>query len=226
MRELSLFVDESGGEGLDSSYYILTIVLHEQSRQLASIVAPYEQALVDKGLPDIPFHASPLMNGHDDYARLSVQQRASLLSSFMLLFHHLPIMYKTFFYGKRQYKDLSSLRNSMRRDLVNFFFDHLEYFQQFDRIKVYYDGGQGVVTSAIHGAIDYALARDAVEYRSISPLDYRLAQAADYACSVELVALKFSSNEETATDRRFFGSWGSFRRNVLKTVRKKRFAER
>ena len=51
--------------------------------------------------------------------------------------------------------------------------------------------------------------------------EYRLAQAADYACAVELTALKYRAHEETATDRRFFGSWGAFRRNVLKTVRKK-----
>lgn len=30
------------------------------------------------------------------------------------------------------------------------------------------------------------------------------------------------AREEAATDRRFFGSWGTFRRNVLKTMRRRR----
>ena len=68
-----------------------------------------------------------------------------------------------------------------------------------------------------------ALAREAVVYRAATPSEYRLSQAADYACAVELTALKYQAHEETATDRRFFGSWGTFRRNVLKTVRKKAF---
>lgn len=62
---------------------------------------------------------------------------------------------------------------------------------------------------------------EAVVFRSATPSEYRLSQAADYACAVELTALKYRANEETPTDRRFFGSWSTFRRNVLKTVRKK-----
>ena len=109
----------------------------------------------------------------------------------------------------------------MRRDVVNFLFDHLDYLQQFDLVKLYYDGGQHAVTQALHDALEYALSREAVVYRSSTAAEYRLSQAADYACAVELAALKYQAREETATDRRFFGSWQVFKRNVLKTVRKK-----
>ena len=67
MRELSIFVDESGADGLDSNYYLLTFVFHEQDRPLDNVVGPYERALGDKRLPNIPFHISPLLNGHDEY---------------------------------------------------------------------------------------------------------------------------------------------------------------
>lgn len=95
-------------------------------------------------------------------------------------------------------------------------------FKKFDLVKVYYDGGQHAVTQALHDALEYSLSREAVVYRSSTAAEYRLSQAADYACAVELTALKYQAHEETATDRRFFGSWSSIRRNVLKTVRKKR----
>ena len=32
LRELSIFIDESGSDGLDGSYYLLALVLHEQGR--------------------------------------------------------------------------------------------------------------------------------------------------------------------------------------------------
>ena len=66
MRELSIFVDESGADGLDSSYYLLTLVFHEQDKPLDDVIAPYEHALGDKRLPNNPFHMSPLPNGHDE----------------------------------------------------------------------------------------------------------------------------------------------------------------
>lgn len=65
MRELSIFVDESGSDGLSDRHYLLTVVMHDQSESIADSIAAYEGALRAKGLPDIPFHASPLMNGKD-----------------------------------------------------------------------------------------------------------------------------------------------------------------
>ena len=63
LNELSLFVDESGSEGKGSKYYLLTLVFHNQSNDILNNIAAYEQTLKDKSLPDVPFHASPLMNG-------------------------------------------------------------------------------------------------------------------------------------------------------------------
>lgn len=164
---------------------------------------------------------SPLLNGHDEHEGVEPSKRASLLSSFMLFFHHLPIRYKTFSYRKCEFACAERLSERMRRDVVNFLFDNLAYLQQFDRVKVYYDGGQHAITQALHDALEFALAREAVVFRSAIPSEYRLSQAADYACAVELAALKYQAREETTTDRRFFGSWGAFRRNVLKTAGKK-----
>ena len=54
MRELSLFVDESGSDGLSDRHYLLTVVMHDQSENIADSIAAYEGALRAKGLPDIP----------------------------------------------------------------------------------------------------------------------------------------------------------------------------
>ncbi len=36
MRELSIFVDESGSDGLSDRHYLLAVVMHDQSDGIAS----------------------------------------------------------------------------------------------------------------------------------------------------------------------------------------------
>ena len=59
-------------------------------------------------------------------------------------------------------------------------------------------------------------------YRPASAADYRLSQAADYICAVELTALKYRGKVSTATDEKLFGSWSQFKKGVLREVRAKR----
>lgn len=132
----------------------------------------------------------------------------------------MPIKYHTFAYRKGSFGSDAELVARMRRDVVNLVFDNLEYLQRFDKVKVYYDDGQYVVTKSLHDAVEYALAADAVMYREGSPKDYRLAQAADLICTLELTALKYEAKESTKTDERFFGAFGSFKKNYLKKIRK------
>ena len=39
-------------------------------------------------------------------------------------------------------------------------------------------------------------------------------------CTLELTALKFEAKEHTKTDDRFFGAFGSFKKNYLKKIRR------
>ncbi|KAA8815324.1 DUF3800 domain-containing protein [Bifidobacterium callitrichos] len=220
MADVSIFADESGEQGFQSNYYALTLVFHDQSDPVIPVFTAYEQLLRNAGLPDIPMHASPLLNGHDDYQRLGISQRKRLLAYFMSTLRKLPAQYVTLIYRKADYATLDQLGTRIKRDIVNIVFDHLTLFQSFDAIKVYYDGGQSLITQAIHGAVEYALSKQAIVYRKGSPTDYRLAQIADLICTIELTALKYENHEQTATDERFFGPLGNFRKNFLKKVRK------
>lgn len=221
LRELSIFIDESGSDGLKDRYYLLTLVLHEQDADINEGIRAYERSLAERGLPDIPFHASPLLNGHGDYSGMELADRKRLLSSFRVFFRHLPIRYACIALKVREYQDLDDLTSSMRRRLIELFFDELAFFQGFGAIKVYYDDGQRSVALAIHKAVDYALSKDAVAYRSASPADYRLSQAADYICTMELTALKYADKSSTATDEKLFGSWSQFKKGILREVRSK-----
>lgn len=52
--------------------------------------------------------------------------------------------------------------------------------------------------------------------------DYRLEQVADYFCTIELAATKYEAKEFSNTYDKFFGGIGSFKRNWLKQIRRKR----
>lgn len=219
MRELSIFVDESGDASFSSQYYLLTLVFHDQEYDMSPHITSYQTSMHDKGLPDIRFHATPLMRAQGPYAKVDERRRASMLDSFFFFVRCLPITYKTFSYERGSVGD-KGLDCVMRRSLVLFFFDHLERFQRYDLIKVYYDDGQSVVTRALHGAIEYVLSVDAVEYRRRGIAEYKLAQAADLICALELLDLKYNCGRQTKSDEMFFGTRREFTRNYLRKIRK------
>ena len=224
MSDLSLFLDDPDArdDNLRDTYYILALVLHDQADALADNIVRYELTLCDKGLPDVPFHATPLLNGHDAYEGMDLAERKRLLSAFRVFFRHLPVRYGLVVLRTREYSTLADVEAAMRRKIADFLFDKLAYFQVFDSVKIYYDDGQQSIAAALRKAIDYALSKNAVTYRPASAADYRLSQAADYICTAELTALKYEGKASTATDEKFFGSWSQFKKGVLKEVRAKR----
>ena len=222
VEELSIFIDESGDTG-NSRYYLVTLVFHEQSHDLGVALDRYDRLVHDKRLADLPMHLGPLLTGHKEYEGLSAGTRKSYLSCFAMLAERIPFGYITLSYEKKLYAESpDKLLAAMKRDLVMALFDNLSYLQRFDKVKVYYDNGQSIVTDAVHKAVRYVLWKDVVVYRLVTPADYRLFQLADYICTLELTALKYQAHAETATDRMFFGQWGSFKKNYFKKLRRHR----
>lgn len=221
MKELSVFCDESGIQEGGSKYYLVTMVMHDQSNSLIDALDLYEQSLARRDLPDIPFHATPLMRGYDQYKNLDMEIRKKLLTSFGILVQRLPIHYKSFAFKSKEFKTADTLQVQLRRKMVDFLFDEIDLLQSFDIVKVYYDNGQTAVTAALHAAMEYVLSKDVPLYRDSDYKAYRLAQAADYLCEIELAAIKYENHDETQTDIKFFGGIGSFKKNWLKQARRK-----
>ena len=221
MSDLSVFIDESGSQEGGSSYYIVTYVLHDQSDDILGYFARYSESLSKKGLADIPFHANPLMRGNDAYSNMSIEDRKKLLIAFNMTVQKLPIRYKSFAYMSKEFETPAKLQTLIRRDLAALLADHLEYFQSFEHVKIYYDKGQPAVTGALEAAFSYVLSKSATVHRESDYRRYRLAQVADYLCEIELAAIKYDRGEPTETDNKFFGGKGTFKKNWLKQARRK-----
>ena len=180
MSDLSVFIDESGSQEGGSSYYIVTYVLHDQSDDIMGSFMRYSESLGKKGLADIPFHANPLMRGNDAYSGMPIKDRKRLLMAFNMTVQKLPIRYKSFVYRSKEFGTPEKLQSLIRCDLAAMLANHLEYFQSFEHVKIYYDKGQPAVTGALEDAFSYMLSSNAAVYRESDFRLYRLAQVADY----------------------------------------------
>ena len=218
---LSCFADETGQQDMGAGYYMLTLLLHDQEDDIAPLIDTYETRLAFEGLPDIPFHHVDLIHGRERYEGVSPETRKRLLIAFSMFVRTLPVKYKTFAYSASEIQGKDELKVHMRRDIVNFVFENLEWFQGYDNVPVYYDGGHSATTAAIHEAFDYALARNVAVYKDLSHETKRLAQAADYLCSIELANSRYEDGNVSASYHRFYGSPRKFRQNYLKQVRRK-----
>lgn len=58
-------------------------------------------------------------------------------------------------------------------------------------------------------------------FAKVSPADYRLFQVGDLVCTMELLAEKAESNTFSRSESEFFGSPRTFRKDLLKGLRKK-----
>ena len=220
--QISIFCDESGGENGHSKYCLITLVFHDQANSVDKLIADYERAMREKGLDLVPFHTSPCMNGHDEFKNMGIEVRKKRLMHFFIFQRALPYRYKTFAYKRKEVTQPAKFTARLRRDLVVFLADNLEYFQSFDQVKIFYDGGQDMVSKALRAAIDYELSKNAVIYRNVDPRDYYLSQVADFICTMELTAIKFERHELTPTDEKFFGlSSAAFKKLYLRHIRKK-----
>ena len=175
MSELSVFVDESGNLGRDSKYYILSLVFHEQTVDVSGDIASYERLLRERGLQNKPFHLVPLTHGNEAFANENIEVRTRYLFSFASFAWRIPFRYKTFVYRKSEFADRAALGKKMKCDIIEFLFENLERFQEFNAVKIYYDDGQRLITNALIGAFDYALWGQDLVYREATPSLYRLA---------------------------------------------------
>lgn len=227
--EYSVFIDEAGDTGTDSEYYMLTLVFHNQDASLESNIAAYESRLTSASLPNIPFHMQPLMGGDGDYATLSIADRARLLSYFHEFAVRCPVVHKTFVYEKKNYgmrgndsdplEIAERLCGQMEKDLKALLSGHLDFFQQFDKVKVYYDNGQKPVSKALRRAFTECLSSAAVEFKAgVRYRKYRLCQIADMFCGFALLDYKFSSGRQTDTDRMFADDHKNLRKRFLKKI--------
>lgn len=82
MKDLPIFVGESGNLGWGSKCYILSLVFYVQANDVSEEIACCERLLLERGLQNKPFHLVRLMHGNKDFANEDIETRARYLFSF------------------------------------------------------------------------------------------------------------------------------------------------
>ena len=80
----------------------------------------------------------------------------------------------------------------------------------YEKIIVYYDNGQSELSSILNAVLSICFLN--VEFRKAEPQKYRLLQAADFICSMELIRIKKEENRLSKSEEKFFISRKSSRK--------------
>lgn len=106
MKELSVFVDESGDFGeydYHAPFYIISLVFHDQSKDISSDVIKFEEMMANIGWPQHCIHAGPIIRAEEDYKSTNLNDRKHILMKMMTFARHLDIKYRTIFIEKKAY---------------------------------------------------------------------------------------------------------------------------
>ena len=228
MKELSIFIDESGDFGkfdINCPYYIVSLILHEQSSDINQAVERLNLALSEIGLNNHTVHTGPLIRREGQYRHENISKRFKIFGKLFSFTRNVPIKYKNLIVDKKlSDNNFIKINQSLSKQLAEFIRDNLAYFSQFDKIIVYYDNGQTQLTNILISIFSTFFNDDTVEYRSAFPEQYRVYQSADLICTLTLLAHKIKNNIPlTKSELNFFGSARKLQKNYLKFIEKMRF---
>ena len=228
MKELSIFVDESGDFGSyekHSPFYFFTLVFHEQDKAITSQIEFIDRHIRELELPEKHcFHAGPIIRSEEEYRDFNIQERRKCLNAITSFARNVDIAYQTFFVEKKIVQDSFHLNSALSKQLFDFLIKNQGYFNEFNKIIVYYDNGQGELSKILTSIFSVVFTN--VEFRKVLPVDYKLFQVADLICTMELVKTKYDRDMQSASEKGIFGSKRDFNKNYLKPLSKLKFNEK
>lgn len=225
MSSLSIFVDESGDFGpydSKSPYYIVTMIFHDQSKDINNQVLALNDKIRSLGFDnDFVVHTAPLIRREEIFANESPNKRRSLFINLFFFILKSPISYKTFVFDKRPGEQTLALEGRMAREMSIFIRQNLEFFQKFDDVVLYYDNGQ----HELNRILNYTLSTELSAYtlRKVLPKDYKLFQVADLICTLQLLSLKIESGDLSKSEQLIFHNKRELRKTFLNPIKKKCF---
>ena len=220
MKELSIFVDESGHFDMinkKSPYYLVSFVFHDQSLDITENLNKIDSYLANIGYPNHCVHTEPIIRSEGIYDSMPAEDKHKLFDALVHFARKSPIRYKTFFYKKKQFKDKISLVSAMSRDIALFCREHLEFMSSFDSIKLYYDNGQGEISVTLTSTLSAVLPN--ISFKRVYPINYRLFQVADLICTIRLIEEKYKeSGNLSKSEEYFFRNHTVFKKNYLSAL--------
>lgn len=177
------------------------------------------QELSYLNLDNLCIHTGPIIRREEIYETMSIKERRHIFNKMVAFIRQINIRYKCFYIEKKKISDVVEATGKLSKQISQFIRDHYKEFLSFDIVKIYYDNGQ-VEVSKILSSVFNALLPNSI-FRKVMPVEYKLFQAADLLCTIELVKLKMENNLFSKSEMTFFGNIRDLKKNYIKLISKK-----
>lgn len=217
MKELSVFIDESGDFGeyeLHSPYYIVTMVFHDQSTSISSALDYLETELSRLPLHNHCIHTGPIIRKEENYSLMSIPERRRIFNKMVAFIRQVDIRYKCFCVEKKHIDNVIEQTGKLSKLISSFIRDHYSEFLNYDVVKIYYDNGQIELNKILSSVFNVML--PVVEFRKVVPSQYKLFQVADLICTMYLLRIKMEKKQLSNSELAFFGNIRDLKKNYLK----------
>ena len=127
MKELSIFIDESGDFGdysFHSPYYIITMVFHNQSININNQVEHLDTELSYLGLNNLCIHTGPIIRKEEIYKNMDVIERRRIFNKMMAFIRSIDVKYKCFYIEKKHIADSVEATGKLSKQISQFIKDH------------------------------------------------------------------------------------------------------
>ena len=205
MKELSIFVDEAGVLGpykVRDPYYILSFVFHNQEDDISSDLKVFKESIANLGFNIKSLHAGPIIRREEEYKNVAREDRKRLFKVMMSFFRKSPLLCKSIYFEKKHMEDDVEIVDRLSTELKRFLQEHLEFFQGFDAVKVYYDNGQIPIAKMLVVVFKFMLSN--VQFKKVVPSNYQLFQLSDMLCTLKLIELKMEKKALSKSELAFF----------------------
>lgn len=224
MKELSIFIDESGDYGEyqhHSPYYIISMVFHDQSILIDDPVRKLNRELSYLKLDNLCIHTGPIIRMEEIYNVMSKKDRRTILNKLVAFVRNVDIKYVSFAVEKKHLDGSVDIIARISKQIASFIRDHYDELLPYDVIKVYYDNGQIEVTKMLASVFGALLPQ--VEFKKVLPVDYKLFQVADLICTMRLITLKLEHKGLSKSEIEFFGNHKNLKKNYLQRIESKKW---
>lgn len=223
MKELSVFIDESGdfGEARERpAYYLVTFVFHDQADEIDRQVKKLEKSIKDAGYEVEYIHTGPVIRREEVFERYSLDDRRKLLYKMLNFVNACPVSHLTVVIDRKEAVDKMALSVRLQKAIGTVMAMHQDFFMRYDKIIVYYDNGQHELGSILREVFLEQFSE--VEFRKAEPQRYRLLQAADFICTMELLRLKRNEKRLSKSEEKFFYKPQELKKTFFKSIDRKK----
>ncbi len=222
LRELSIFIDESGdfGEVKERpAYYLVTLVFHDQKNDISGEVSRLERGVHEAGFDIEYIHTGPVIRREDIFAALTIGERRKLLYKMLNFMNACPITYECAVVNRKEAIGKIELSGKLGREISGIIKKHEDFFREYEKIIVYYDNGQAELSAVLNTVFSIHFSN--VEFRKAQPQRYRLLQIADFICSMELMKIKRIEKRLSKSEEKFFYKPQELKKTFIRAVEKK-----